>query len=669
MTRLLHVFALLLLLPTVATAQWSNEPSGSTVLVDCPMVSVSSCGMLDVYNAVTYGSDAADPVSPSSVAFSTLAAGATSGGSQIEYSFTNSSEMFVGMVLKINSQFQGFICCASKMWFMRGAVTNGFFGVTLSSPTASTWNIGFGHNTGGGLDNSHICPGGLGLGYCTPNVDATNFAKDTFIKFEVYMKRSTTSTSRDGILKWWANGTLRANYTTLNYPGGFNNWVWTETYGGADTVPNPRIYTIGHVRISIPNCPLGCTPPPPGPPPPPASPPPPPPSSGDYVFQSQFSGTQGGGQWSYRDTDGNLLTYNAAQLKWEGNQLYLAVWNTGFHHGFVSPYRGPVVRWTAHENGTAHITGNAKMYEAGGGATFKIKHNSTEIYSQGMTDQGDHLYDETEVMTTGEYIDFILVKDTAGVNNNTMLNPTISWTTAGSPTPTISGFSPSSGAPGTVVTITGTNFIPSLSGQTVTFSNIAASVTAATATSITAVVPSHALTGTVKVITVNGTGTSGSNFTVPLSGVVETVADVTASALSSTSATVHFTALSDGTGAAAKHDVRLAAGVISWGEASSVASGTCSTPYTPGVTNTVVTCTITGLTTGTQYDIQLVAYKGTPNVDAVYSNLSNIATVTPMGTITDGTEICRREDGWLHPVSTRACFAPMPPMPPLPAMQ
>lgn len=694
MKRFAHVLILLaVLVPSMVNAQWTNEPAGSSVVVNCDF-NGSLCNLLSVYNNVPISSDPSAPISPNGVLDEVLAANAFTGGGQFVYSFQNGPvrEVYMGTSWKTNSDFQGNANNVNKLIFIRGQNDANFLSWQglqgYSVARTVQWYM---QSTQ--YDNCHIAsyfsPGcsnpadGPGTGWFNPNVGSGNVLPGSgYHLLEIYMKSSTTGTSRDGILKWWIDGTLVGSFSNANLsPGGFIDFQYNHTWDGTavyQCYPGVALgrdcskswhHTWDHLRLSVPNCPLGCSPAPPGPPAPPPSPPPPPPSSGDYVFQSQFSGTQGSGQWSYRDTDGNLLTYNSSQLKWEGNQLHLAVWGTGFHHGFVTPYRGPVVRWTAHENGTAHITGNAKMYEVGGGATFKIKHNSTEIYSQGMTDQSDHFYDETESMATGEYIDFILVKDVAGVNNNTMLNPTIAWTTAGSPTPTVSGFSPSSGAPGTVVTITGTNFIPSLTGQTVTFSNIAAAVTAATATSITAIVPPHALTGTVKVTTVNGTGTSGSNFTVPLSGVVETVSDVTASALSATSATVQFTALSDGAGAAAKHDVRFSAGVISWGSASSVVSGTCASPFTPGVTNTVVTCTITGLTTGTQYDVQMVSYKGTPNVDAVYSNLSNIATVTPMGTITDGTEICRREDGWLHPVSSRSCLAPIPPMPPMPAMQ
>jgi hypothetical protein len=72
------------------------------------------------------------------------------------------------------------------------------------------------------------------------------------------------------------------------------------------------------------------------------------------------------------------------------------------------------------------------MYASGGGATAIIKHNASTIFSQAMNNNTtDYPYSETEVMLAGEYIDFILDEDSVGVNNNTILNPSIAFTTDG----------------------------------------------------------------------------------------------------------------------------------------------------------------------------------------------------------------------------------------------
>jgi IPT/TIG domain len=79
------------------------------------------------------------------------------------------------------------------------------------------------------------------------------------------------------------------------------------------------------------------------------------------------------------------------------------------------------------------------------------------------------------------------------------------------PPPTITSFTPTFGATGTSVKITGTNF----TGATaVTFNNVTATFSVNSATQITATVPSTATTGPIKVTTPAGSATSTTNFTV-----------------------------------------------------------------------------------------------------------------------------------------------------------
>ena len=80
------------------------------------------------------------------------------------------------------------------------------------------------------------------------------------------------------------------------------------------------------------------------------------------------------------------------------------------------------------------------------------------------------------------------------------------------PAPTITSFTPSSGAEGTAVTITGTNFT---NASAVRFNGTAAiSFSIVSDTSITVTVRTGATTGTISVTTPGGTATSSSNYTV-----------------------------------------------------------------------------------------------------------------------------------------------------------
>jgi DNA/RNA endonuclease G (NUC1) len=81
----------------------------------------------------------------------------------------------------------------------------------------------------------------------------------------------------------------------------------------------------------------------------------------------------------------------------------------------------------------------------------------------------------------------------------------------GATAPSITSFSPGSGAVGAGVTITGTHFT---GASSVTFNGTSASFTVNSSTSISATVPAGATTGPIKVVAPGGLATSSSSFTV-----------------------------------------------------------------------------------------------------------------------------------------------------------
>jgi sugar lactone lactonase YvrE len=98
--------------------------------------------------------------------------------------------------------------------------------------------------------------------------------------------------------------------------------------------------------------------------------------------------------------------------------------------------------------------------------------------------------------------------------------------------PTLTGFSPTSGAIGTAVTLTGTNFSTTLLDNTVKFNGTASTVSAATSTSLTVSVPAGATRGKISVEVANQTATSSNDFTV-----VAPVAPLTLTSFSPTTGT------------------------------------------------------------------------------------------------------------------------------------
>ena len=238
-----------------AAGVWTNEPSGSSVLVDCNFSSTpGSCGILDVYGSGISVSDSSAPVSPSGAVKAILYARAGQGGMQLVYTAPQPArEMYVGFMWRTNSQFQGRIV-SNKLFFIRGPVLgNAFWG--MDGRLVPQMSTQFGPNTSG-LDNSHICAGEGFL--CYPNVSNQLITIGAWTKFEAYVKSSTTATSRDGAVRWWVNGVLTGNYTSLNYaPGGLNEWQWNNTWDGAQDMGVSNTvdweHWLDHVHISLPN--------------------------------------------------------------------------------------------------------------------------------------------------------------------------------------------------------------------------------------------------------------------------------------------------------------------------------------------------------------------------------------------------------------------------------
>ncbi|OLB64223.1 MAG: hypothetical protein AUH96_09910 [Nitrospirae bacterium 13_2_20CM_2_61_4] len=68
-------------------------------------------------------------------------------------------------------------------------------------------------------------------------------------------RMSTTSTSRDGIVRWWVNGTLVGDYSTVNFDvaHAFDEFHFSPTWGGIGSSKTEEDYFwYDHVRLSVP---------------------------------------------------------------------------------------------------------------------------------------------------------------------------------------------------------------------------------------------------------------------------------------------------------------------------------------------------------------------------------------------------------------------------------
>lgn len=106
------------------------------------------------------------------------------------------------------------------------------------------------------------------------------------------------------------------------------------------------------------------------------------------------------------------------------------------------------------------------------------------------------------------------------------------------------------------------------------------------------------------------------------------VSDLSVSISTDSSLTLSFTEVGDGAGQAASYEIRAAAGTIVWGSAAPVTTGSCATPLAGTAVGATHACTVRGLIAATAYQFQIVAFRGTLDVDAVFGALSNVAAGT-----------------------------------------
>jgi len=153
----------------------------------------------------------------------------------------------------------------------------------------------------------------------------------------------------------------------------------------------------------------------------------------------------------------------------------------------------------------------------------------------------------------------------------------------------ITSFSPSSGAVGETVTITGTGYSTTVSDMTVKFNGTTASISSATSTTLVVTVPSGATTGPITVTENGETVTSTSDFTV-----IPTIAS-----FSPASGSVGSTVAITGTG----FDTTLANNSVKFNGTSatitSVSETTIITTVPSGATTGVITVTVNGTSVAT----------------------------------------------------------------------
>lgn len=498
-------FVLLLLslvAPSVAQAALSNLPAGSTVLLDCAFTTVTCNGTVNnFYNAGQIMSDFSAPDSPPSIYRYSRCASCTEGGTQLDYFYSNVTEIYFGLVIRSSASFPGYVSNSNKIIMAGNNINNftlGLYGTQYSGNFKLFWN----DQNAGQINNCHYaqnflgggaqangptvygdCPGGLNY---FPNVANGTFSLGQWHYVEWCGKSSTSFTSRDGIYKWMLDGVLVGNYPNVNTASFYNASYITPAWDGGGTpwgtdawwdvdrwkvarLPSGGCAALagGSGGTSLPSPPPSPTPPSPTPPPPAGNP-----GTVSNLAVVPQSSTTALVSFTQQD-DGTGIPANY------DNRLAVAPISWGSASGVLSGPCASIFR----PSGLIGTIVNCLLSGLSPGQSYQMQN----VALRGIPN--------------------------AGAIYGTLGN-VASFTMPSSNVPSITNFTPASGATGVSVVITGSNFGASVGGNTVKFNGQTATVTSASATSLTVTAPDGVTTGKVSVQTDQGIVYSDQNFTV-----------------------------------------------------------------------------------------------------------------------------------------------------------
>ena len=222
-----------------AAGAWTNEPSGFTVLIDCPFSNTLCPGIFDTYNSASFANIGGAPLSPSTVLDTYIGVGSSTGNGQWGANLMDAKELYIGTWWSTNSDFQGICNNTNKMLFARNpSIDNNFLvwqGVPGGAKTLK-WYMQASYDNCGHPGESGMCYSqGDGTGWFEPNAgNGTVAAGSGWHRIEIYLKTSNSKTSRDGAVKWWIDGQLIGNYPSINLsPGGLQEFQINHTWDGS----------------------------------------------------------------------------------------------------------------------------------------------------------------------------------------------------------------------------------------------------------------------------------------------------------------------------------------------------------------------------------------------------------------------------------------------------
>jgi hypothetical protein len=229
---------------TVA-AGWPHEPAGYAVMTDWAMNALTGSGWF-INNSdglATITTDGAAPTSPSNVGQWKYPAGYAGGSAPATMAYSLPStftEGFVGVSWKPSNPWQGHSSNVNKIFFLLGGACGNLIPIMYGPP--------------GGPYQLRVAPEWGNWSWLTPNVNDVPVALGAWHRIELYFKYNTSGAN--GIVRWWMDGTLIGEYTTVSFParGCFAEFQFSPTWGGVGgTKSQTDYFWFDHAHISYPS--------------------------------------------------------------------------------------------------------------------------------------------------------------------------------------------------------------------------------------------------------------------------------------------------------------------------------------------------------------------------------------------------------------------------------
>jgi hypothetical protein len=219
---------------TTERSHWPDEPSGLVTLTDRAWNELVGNGWNRRESADDrIVPDPTAPVSPATALEYVFPVGFDGGRAPAThyYSLGDRKELFVGLEWKVSTPWQGHASAVNKIQFA----------YTGSSDVAM---VMYGQN--GGPYELRVMPQWPehGSAWLTPNVNNTPLSLGQWHRLEWYLRYESSYGAADGVVRWWLDGSLGADYTNVRYPrdDGFTEYQISPTWGGVGDVKREADY-------------------------------------------------------------------------------------------------------------------------------------------------------------------------------------------------------------------------------------------------------------------------------------------------------------------------------------------------------------------------------------------------------------------------------------------